>query len=346
MKRIKKLQAALRSKKVGAALISNPYNVRYLSNFVGSNGRLFVTPKKAYLVTDFRYFRSGKKQLPRGVEIYDQTQGLKKLIGKVKNLGIEEEDISAGDLKRYKKALKGIKLVDVSGVVEAQRIIKDKEEIKIMKEACKMTDKLLAQFKKTVKVGQTEDEMEWNLLSIARKLGADDFSFPAIICFGKDTADVHHIKQPKNKLKKGEPILLDMGITYKGYATDMTRMIYLSKPSKKEQELYDIVLKANTEAIKAIKVGKTCGDIDKVARDIIIEAGYGDRFGHSTGHGVGLEVHEAPHVGGRSKEKIQPGMVFTIEPGIYLDHLGGVRIEDMVYINEKGKVEQLTKSPK
>lgn len=342
MKRIQKIQNALKERKLSAALITNPHNVRYLCRYVGTNGRLFITPKKAVLITDFRYLRSARKQIPRVVEIYEQKNGLKKLMGRYGAIGFEEKHMTQAEFKAYKKALSGVLLRPISGMVESFRMIKTAEEIKRLRKACRITDSVFKKFSKTVKVGQSEDEMEWNLLKIARQLGAEGFSFPPIICFGKNTADVHHIKEP-NKLKKGEPVLLDMGIEYQGYMTDMTRMIF---PKGIKNKIYPIVLEANLAAIKAIRVGMTCSEVDKVARDLIKKAGYGKHFGHSTGHGVGLEVHEAPTVSEKSGDIIQPGMVFTIEPGIYLDHLGGVRIEDMVYVNEKGQVEVLTKSPK
>jgi Xaa-Pro aminopeptidase len=345
MQRIQKLQRKLSEKKCQAFWITNPYNVRYLSGYVGTNGRLLVTPKKAILITDFRYLRSAKKQIPKGVEIYDQKEGIKKLLTPFKTIGYEQEHLTVSDFGRMKKVLPKMKWVPVSGAAEELRLIKDENEMVILRKACRMADEALRRLKKHIKVGVSEDELDFRLYAIMRELGADGFSFPPIICFGKNTADVHHIKEP-NRLKKGEPVLIDYGLIYKGYCTDTTRMVYLNKPKVIEQKIYTIVKKAQEAAIKAIKVGKTCGQIDKVARTIIEEAGYGERFGHSTGHGVGLEVHEAPTVSAKSETKIKPGMVFTVEPGIYLDDLGGVRIEDMVYITPKGKVEVLTQLPK
>lgn len=344
-KRLAALQKKMARQKLGALLVTNLYNLRYLTGFVGTNGRLLVTPKKVTLITDFRYLRMARKMIPDFVDIYDQKSGLKALMGTFKKIGYEEQTVTVYELNHYQKAFSSAVWVPVSGWVEEGRLIKDADEIATLKKACRITDQLFKEFKKTVRVGQSEDQMEQTLYTLARQLGADGFSFPPIICFGKNTADVHHIKE-SNRLKKGEPVLLDMGITYKGYATDMTRMIYLNKAKPIEQKIYSIVKQANMAAIKAVTVGKTCGAIDRVARQIIEKAGYGDRFGHSTGHGVGLEVHEAPTVSAQSAAKIKPGMVFTIEPGIYLDDLGGVRIEDMVYITPKGKVEVLTKSPK
>lgn len=345
MLRLKCLQKLLQKRCLRAALISKPQNVRYLCGYIGTNGRLFVTPKKATLITDFRYLRSARKQIPRAVEIFDQKNGVKKLLGHFKTLGVEEGFITHAQFQGLKKMLPRIALKSISGTVESMRMIKDSEEMKIMRKACAMADECLTRLLKTIRVGISEDELTWNLLSIAHSLGADGFSFPPIICFGKNTADVHHIKEP-NRLKKGEMVLIDMGIEYQGYMTDMTRTFYTRKPTPVEQNVYTTVLESNQAAIRAVRVGKKLSEIDKVARDFIKKAGYAKYFGHSTGHGVGLEVHEAPTVSEKSEERVQPGMVFTVEPGIYLNHLGGVRIEDMVYVNEKGKTEMLTQFPK
>ncbi|MBN2087184.1 aminopeptidase P family protein [Candidatus Peregrinibacteria bacterium] len=343
MNRIKKLQKQLSGQKFSSVLITKPENIYYLSGFTGSNGILYITASKATLITDFRYFTVAKKQLPKGVDVFDQKEGVGKLI-KAKSVGFEECHITVVKLRALKKSLKGVKFLPSDYLVERMRMIKDKSEIQIIRKGVRIADECLRRFIKTVKVGQSEDEMEWNLLSIARNLGADDFSFPPIICFGKNTADVHHQKED-NKLKKGESILVDFGIKYKGYCTDMTRMIRgKSKVKSKdvEQKMYSIVLEANLTAIRAIKVGKKLSEVDRAARLVIEKAGYGKYFGHSTGHGVGLKIHEAPNVSELSKEIVKPGMVFTIEPGIYIEGVGGVRIEDMVYIDSKGKVEVLT----
>lgn len=345
MKRINKIQSELRNNRLSAVLISKPQNVHYLSGFSGTNGRLLITPKKAVLITDFRYLRSSRKQVPKKIQIYDQKDGLKKLMGRFKALGIEDEHITHAHFLDYKKNLKGVRLKPVSGLVERARMIKDGSEIKTIKKAVKITEKAIEKFIKTIKTGQSEDEMEWNLLTIVRKLGGDKFSFSPIISFGKNTADVHHQKEP-NKLKKGESVLIDFGIRYQRYMTDMTRVFFTAKPTDIEQKIYSTVLEANQAAIKAIKVGRKLSEVDKAARDVIEKAGYGKYFGHATGHGVGLEVHEDPPVSEKSDIVIQPGMLFTIEPGIYIDRIGGVRIEDMAYVNERGKVEVLTKFSK
>lgn len=344
MHRIQQLQQQVRQKKLTAVLIEKPQNVRYLCGYIGTNGRLLVTPKRAVLITDFRYLRSARKQLPAGVAIYDQKKGIKKLLQGFKTLGVEEHFVTHAYYQAIKKTFKKTVLKPVSGLVEGMRIIKDEAEIKILRKATAMADECLKQLVTKIKIGVSENDLEWELLQIARRLGADGFSFPPIICFGKNTADVHHIKEP-NRLKKGEAVLIDMGIEYQGYMTDMTRTFYTKTPSAAEQKIYSTVLEANTQAIRAIRLGKTTGEIDRVARTIIKKASYGHRFGHSTGHGVGLEVHEDPAVSEKAKNKIQPGMVFTVEPGIYLNDLGGVRIEDMILVTQQG-IEVMTKYPK
>ena len=339
---VKKLQKLLKDKKSGALLVSDPFNVRYLCGFTGTNGKLLVTPAKYVLITDARYFETARKA---GVPYYDQQKGLKRLLGQYKTIGFESEHFTVARLKKYKKILPGIHFKPMDGLVESLRIVKDANEIRIVRKAVAIACKTLEEFKKKLKPGVTENELEWELLKIARKNGADGFSFPPIITFGKYTADIHHQQGP-NKLRKGEMVLIDFGIQFQSYITDMTRVFFQTKPTTFEQKIYTTVLAANQAAIQAINVGAMFADIDRAAREVIEKAGFGKYFTHSTGHGTGLEVHEAPHVSAHSKEVVKPGMVFTIEPGIYVPGKGGVRIEDMIYINEKGTAGILTKYPK
>lgn len=337
-KRIKNLQKLIRREKLSALLVSNPFNVRYLCGFVGTNGRLLVTPDNHVLITDARYFETARKA---EVPCYDQSKGLKGLMGELKAIGFEADDFTVARLKAYKKALSGVKFKETSGLVESLRIIKDESEMKIIRKAVKIACMSLNELQKKLKPGMTEGDIEWALLSIARKNGADGFSFPPIITFGKDTADIH-AQRGTAKWKKDEMILIDSGIIYQGYITDMTRVFFQRKPTDFEQKIYTTVLAANQAAIKAVKKGMKFSDLDKVARDVIGKAGYGKYFTHSTGHGTGLEVHEAPTLSVHSKETVKPGMVFTIEPGIYVPGRGGVRIEDMVYLSDGGATEVLT----
>jgi len=344
-RRIKTLQKQLRSKKIGAMFLTDKTNILYLCNFRGSNGRLLVTPKKATLITDFRYYVSAKKMLPKGVGIYDYKKPILKLMGRARSLGFEENHVTVAGHKALKKALPKVKLLPLGGLVEEMRAMKDEGEMKIIRAAVKITDECLRRWIDKVKVGMSEDDLEWNLRTIARNLGAEGFSFDPIITFGKNTADVHHSKE-SNRLKKGEHLLIDFGLKYKGYCTDMTRVFFIGKTNKTVQKICSIVLKANQAAIRAVKVDRKFSEIDKAARDVIEKAGYGKYFGHSLGHGIGLEVHETPHVNEKSEDTVKPGMLFTVEPGIYIEGVGGVRIEDMVHVNGRGKVEILTKAAK
>ncbi|MBN1258678.1 aminopeptidase P family protein [Candidatus Peregrinibacteria bacterium] len=343
MKRIQSLQKELKRRKLSAVLITEKINVQYLCGFIGSHGKLFVTPKRATLITDFRYLVSAKKMLPKGVGIYDHKKKLDKLIGRAKSLGFEEQHLTVSQYKTLKKVLPKIKLLPVSGLVEEVRAIKKEEEMKIIRKAVRITEECLALWIKGVKVGMSEDDLEWSLRAIARGLGAEGFSFEPIITFGKNTADVHHSKEP-SRLKKKEHLLIDFGLKYKGYCTDMTRVFFTGESCKTVQKIYSIVCQANQAAVKAVKIGRKFSEIDKAGRDVIVKAGYGKAFGHSLGHGVGLEVHESPTVNPLCTETVKPGMLFTIEPGIYIEGVGGVRIEDMVYVNKKGRAEVLTKS--
>jgi len=336
--RVKKLQKLLKDKKLSALLVSDRNNVRYLCGFVGTNGKLLVTPTKHVLITDARYFETARKAK---VPYFDQSKGIKKLMGKFKTIAFEEDSFTVARLKKYQKTLTGVKFKAVAGVVESLRLIKDESEMRIIRKGVKIACKSLDQLAKKLKPGVSEDELEWELMKIGRRNGVTEFSFPPIITFGKDTADIHHQKGD-NKLKKGDMVLIDSGFVYQGYATDMTRCFFMRKPTPFEQKIYTEVLEANQAAIKAIKVGMKLSDVDKTARKIIEKAGYSKHFTHSTGHGTGLDVHEAPTVSVHSKERVMAGMVFTIEPGIYVPGKGGVRIEDMVYIKPNGKVEVLT----
>jgi len=348
MNRVNIIQKQLRKEGVSALIVTNPVNVRYLSNFVGTNGWLVVSTHKIVLVTDFRYFITAKKLLQKGISVYDYKLGLKPLFKSLKKIAFESEHITVSKLANLKKQIPKIKWKGVSGWVEKIRMNKGLNEVNHMRYAAGIGDAALIKLQKFFKPGITEGELESKLHDIILKLGAEEFSFPPIITFGKDTADVHHQKKSDNKLKKGEKVLIDFGVKYNGYCSDMTRVFHFSSQakSKDEQKMYSIVLDANQKAISSIHVGQKFSDLDKVARGVIDEAGYGEYFGHSTGHGVGLDIHETPNVSELSKDTVQPGMVFTIEPGIYIEGKGGVRIEDMVYIKPDGKVEVLTKSLK
>lgn len=343
MLRIKKIQSKLEKNNIDALFVSNLKNIAYLSNFVGSNAKLLICKKDVFLITDSRYLRSAKQQINKKVKIYNQADGLIPLMKNIKRLGFEDKNLTYYDYLSLKKTLKSVNLLPKSGIIEYMRIFKDENEIKTIKKAVSIANKSFLDFTKIIKLGDSEKELDWILYKISRDNLADKFSFSPIISFSENTANVHHRKSDR-KLKRGDSVLVDFGISYKGYKTDMTRVFYTAKPSKIEQKMYSTVLKANQEAIKFVKLGVKASEIDAVARNIIEESGYGEYFLHSTGHGVGLDIHEEPFISSQASRDfiIEKAMVFTIEPGVYLNNVGGVRIEDMIYINQKGEVEVLT----
>lgn len=343
MNRINKIQDTLQKDNYSGIFIAKPEDVYYLSGFIGTNGRLYITPRRCYLITDFRYLRSAQRQVPSEVSVIDQRDGLGRLMKQALKVGVEAETMTLARFQQLKKAFPKVRFKAMPDFMSKERMIKETCEIKLMKKAVSISASIFESFIQQIKIGDSELELLKKLTMLAFEHGVDGFSFPPIICFGSHTADVHHTLNPNRRLRKSEKILFDYGIRFNGYCTDMTRMIYTAEPSKVEQKIYATVLKANEAGIRAVGVGAKCSDIDRATRSVIESEGFGSYFGHSTGHGVGLEIHEEPRISEVSTDIILPGMLFTVEPGIYSDKFkGGVRIEDMIYVNERGKTEILT----
>lgn len=345
-------------------LITNKTNISYLSGFTGSSGFMLLIGKKSFLFTDFRYIERAKNTLKTGVEIIDTTKLWKnkeelkknwqKLLKKEKidQLGIEEKSLTVDRFKFFKKISGKVKFTNISGETEKIREIKTEEEIKNIKKSQEINEKVFKEIKKSIdefikgktKTPPTEIDLAWKIKELGNKYGANDISFDPIVAFGPHSAIPHH--EPDNtKLKKGDIILIDMGMKYRGYCSDMSRTFFTANPTKKQLEIYNLVLKAQEEALKKIKPSITGNAADALSRDIIEKAGYGEYYGHAGGHGLGLDIHESPALSEGYNEKINPGTVITIEPGIYLPGEFGVRIEDMLLIKEKN-TENLTKVPK
>lgn len=330
--------------KLSALLITKPDNIFYLTGFRGSFGMVLVTQKKTFLITDFRYLIRAKKEVDtKKIEIVNLVDA-QKLINKYKTIGFESGYVTVARFKRMKKVYPKITWKAQDGLIEKMRIVKSDDEVKKMKKACQIGDKVLSLIKKELKVGITESTVEWRIRELIREHGGEGVSFDPIVAFGTHGSIPHH-EVTNRKLKKGDAILLDFGVKYKGYCSDMTRMVYTSKPNAKQKLVYETVLEAQEKALKAVKAGVKISDLDKIARDHISDAGYGDKFGHSLGHGVGVEIHEEPSVSTNGNGRLVEGMAITIEPGIYLAGWGGVRIEDLVIVTKKG-CKILTKSGK
>lgn len=346
-----RLQKAKKLLSPGTALyISKTENVYYLSEFNTSNGHIILTKKQAYFFTDSRYTEAAEKNLPKEFQLikYDQTffQNIEKILKKnrITTLEFEAHDLTHQKYLQYKKHLKGIKLTPNKTTIESLRLIKDEREIKLINKAQQITEKVFYETIKYLKTGITEIELGNVLKKLTLDLGAEDVSFSPIIGFGPGSSEPHH-ENSTRKFKPGDMVLIDMGVKYQNYCSDMTRTFFTKPPTPQQQAVYQTVLNAQLEAMKHLRTGSVCEKIDKIARNVITKAGYGDKFGHSLGHGIGLEVHESAHLGPRSQIKLPFHTIVTVEPGIYLENSFGVRIEDMVLI-EQEKAVNLTLIPK
>ena len=345
--RVEGLVAQFKEKELDGVLISAPENRRYLSGFSGSAGFLFITKANAILVTDSRYTEQATKQSPY-FDVRQVRGGWGWLIDElkasgVKKIGFESQDMTVSSYNNLIEAIKGdsalgdVSMVPAPGLAENQRIIKDQEELSMLQLAIDAADKAMDQVCPAITPGMTEREVAWKMEMAMRDFGADAISFDTIVAAGPNGAMAHH--QPSDYvIKQGDPIVIDMGAKVGGYCSDLSRSIAVGEPDETFNKIYDTVLGAQLTAINTVKVGMTGEETDNLSRNVIADAGYGDNFGHSLGHGVGLEVHENPRVGPRSTDVLELNTVFTVEPGIYLSGWGGIRIEDIVILREDGAV--------
>lgn len=347
-KRVENLRKQMREEGIQGFLITSPYNLRYLTNFTGTTGWAFITLDQAYFMTDFRYTEQAEKQCV-GYEIVKNVAPLPVEMARIinpldlKNVAFEEEQVSHA-LYLMLEELIDTELVGVAGMIEELREVKDDEEIATIKKACAIADAAFAHIVEFITPGKTEIEVANELDFYMRSLGATGVSFETIVASGIRSAMPHGVASGK-VIEHGDFVTLDYGCYYNGYVSDMTRTISMGQPKEKLAEIYDIVLTAQLKVIDAARPGMTGIELDAVARDYITEKGYGEAFGHSTGHGIGLEIHEGPNVSRLAEKPFVAKNVITDEPGIYLPGIGGVRIEDDLLITNDG-CEVLTKSPK
>ncbi len=347
--RLSKLREKLSEKELDAFFITQAQNRRYLSGFHGTAGYLIITATQAVLATDFRYIEQAKTEAP-DFKIHRITGSIKEWLPamandlKIKRISFEGGDISFDFHRQLRRTLKDNKLISLNNLVEELRSIKEPEEIEFIAKASAITDAAFEYVESNIKSGMTEKQLAWELERTLRENGSESVPFDVIVGSGPNAA-LPHAKPTDRVINEGEPIVIDMGAKYRGYASDLTRTLCVGQPSDKFKEIYNIVLKAQQRAIDKINQGMTGKTADAIARKIITKAGYGEAFGHSLGHGVGYAEHEMPYLSLNSKEKLIDGMVFTIEPGIYIEGWGGARIEDTV-VMENEKVRPLTKARK
>ena len=352
--RLQRLRGELQAHQMDAILVSNPENRRYLSGFTGSAGYLVITQVDAVLATDSRYIeQAGKQAAGFRIERISGGPGWLPTVATqlgVRRLGFESENLTVAAHSAFKKAIGEAddsgtpELVSTVGLAERLRASKDDEEMALLARAVEIADAALDQVAPAIEPGVTERDVAWELEKGMRERGADGLAFPTIVGAGPNGALPHHLAGER-AIGRGEPIVIDMGASYRGYCSDLTRTIVVGEPDDTFHRVYDTVLNAQIRAEEAVREGMTGKEADAIARDVIVEAGYGESFGHSLGHGVGLAVHEYPSLGQRSEDRLEDGMAFTIEPGIYVPGWGGVRIEDIVVL-ENGKARVMSKARK
>ncbi|MGF7185832.1 Xaa-Pro aminopeptidase [Desulfitispora alkaliphila] len=348
--RIKELKAYMEKSEIECVIIAKPENVYYYSGFTGSAGALIIATDRQELITDFRYVAQAGEQSPH-FKVEKTTKGVLKEIGELIDkerynvVALEKKHLSYDAVKELTETFSTeVQLESIDEKIMEFRSIKDAREQELLKQSAALTDEAFTHILNFAKEGMQEADIALELEFFMRKRGATGPSFPYIVASGPRSALPHGVATNK-KINSGEVITLDFGCMYKRHASDMTRNIVVGTPTERHKEIYHIVLEAQEAALNSIKPGMKASGLDQVARRIITDAGYGEYFGHGLGHGIGLNVHENPSVSPRSEGVLKPGMVISVEPGIYLPNLGGIRIEDVVLIEEDG-YENLTKSSK
>ncbi len=346
---ILKLQKILNEQE--AFLVTSGSNRFYLTEFNSSAGVILITKSKAVFFIDFRYFEKAKSRVYScDVELYDKgDKGIYDFCKQenIKKVFIETSFVSLVKYKYYCSLFEQIEISKeniLDNALIEMRTVKSANELNLIKEAQNLTERTFDYILPRISVGRTEKQIMLDMEFYMRSLGADGVSFDFIVVSGKNSSLPHGVPTDK-KIEQGDFVTMDFGALYKGYCSDMTRTVAVGSVSPDQQKIYDTVLKAQTEAIKTIKSGIKCCDADKTARDIIYNAGYEGCFGHSLGHGVGIDIHENPNLHSSNDKILSSGSVVTVEPGIYIENRFGVRIEDMVYVTDAGNIN-LTKSPK
>ncbi len=344
--RIKSVSKDLPGLKIDALIVTDLTNVGYLTGFTGSSGYVIILQEKAWFLTDPRYtVQAGEEVGGRGrgirVKIFKKNvlQVIADIIKKagIKRVGFESRVVTYDAYARLKKEFSGsgVSLKPLGGVVEGKRVIKDRGEIDSIRRAIKVAECGYAAIEKKGVVGRTEKEVAQVIESAVKKAGAGGMSFDTIVASGVRSA-LPHASPTEKKMKAGDFVIVDMGVELGGYMSDETRTYAIEKVTKKQKKIYEVVREAHDRAIEMIAPGVKARHVDRAARDVIRKAGYGEYFVHGTGHGVGMNVHEAPSLGPKSEDVLCTGMVVTVEPGIYMPGVGGVRLEDMILVTETG----------
>jgi Xaa-Pro aminopeptidase len=342
--RVERLRRHLEDEGFAGLLLFSLKNIRYLTGFSGTAGTLLVTPEEVLLISDFRYRLRAAADAPqaRFVEVKEQLKEvLPGLAGDLAGpVGVEDSHLTVQQWRRLEEGFAAIDHRFVSGMVEKLRMVKSADELEAIRDSCSLISRLIASLLEYTVIGRPEEEVARDLEVRARQFGSETVPFDYIVAAGARGAMPHAEPGPE-AIDSGTLLVVDIGATRHGYASDMTRTFATGPLSEQERQIYEVVRRAQEAGRAAIRPGVRCAEADKAAREVISDAGYGQHFQHSLGHGVGLEVHEGPRLSSVSDEVLDEGMVVTVEPGIYLPDVGGVRIEDTVVVTAEG-CESLT----
>jgi Xaa-Pro aminopeptidase len=358
--RLGRLRERIGREEIDALLVTKLANVRYLTGFTGSAAMLLVAPDHALFVTDGRYTEQSKEQLAAagvantdvgggvrveiGLTAAAQTAALAKMVEPGTRLGLEDHSVTWADQRGFVATFEGAELVPAGALVEDLRRVKDRGEVDRVRRACAIADDAFQALFPRLEAGVTERQFALELEFAMRERGASGNSFDPIIAAGPNGAKPH--ARPSDRvIGRNELVVCDFGCIVDGYCSDMTRTVSVGDPGADARHLYEVVLASQQAGRALVAADVACADIDRASRDVIAEAGWADAFSHSTGHGVGLEIHEAPRVAATGRDTLLAGDVVTVEPGVYLPGIGGVRIEDTVVVTATGS-EPLTLTPK
>jgi Xaa-Pro aminopeptidase len=357
--RQKKLRGLLNQNRLDALLVTHLPNVRYLCGFTGSSGVLILTQDRSIFFSDGRYIEQAKAEVQDSRVVIGRKAALVSatewLLAHGTNLrssgkrglsvGIEGEHLTVSTRSKLAKTLgSSFRLKEAPPLIERARMVKDAAEIKLLRAAAKMGSKLFQVVLNSVRPGVTENEIAAELEFAARMAGAEQMSFPTIIASGKRSSLPHGVAS-RAKIPANGFVVCDFGVILAGYCSDMTRTVHVGKPTAEARRVYENVSQAQQAAVEAVKPGKSVAEVDEAARKLLKEEGLGKYFTHSTGHGVGLEIHESPRIAAGQADLLKPGMVITVEPGVYIPAKFGVRVEDMVLVTKTG-CEVLTPTSK
>ena len=347
--RLAALRARLSELSLHAALITHVENIAYLSGFTSSEAALVVSPRDAILISDFRYALQAREESPD----FEFRQAAVRTVDGIADViraasfgvvGFESAQVTYDTFTTLSDRLTGVSLTPVRDLVERLRMVKDDSEVAAIRRAAVLADAAMAHVESLLRAGAVEIQVAIETEAFLRREGSQPLPFDLIIASGERAA-LPHATSGERTMSRGDLVVVDLGARVDGYCSDLTRTVVIGKPTDRQREIYRLVWQAQRRGLEAVRAGAVAVEVDAAARSFIAERGYGEQFGHGLGHGVGREVHEAPRLGKQSRDDLAAGMVVTVEPGVYIEGWGGVRIEDLVLVTEDG-CEVLSAAPK